>query len=200
MLVRCTHTYDQRNPLARLRNHTAISLHSALGQAALSWKTSTVYSQRQYGFRHGIAHLIGCGETEAAATLLTGFDYVMTRLQVMGTAEARPLAEDVRATAQVGRFRPDSLLSIWEAFLRERVHLLERNQLDDRPEQTLLQLAWEHADASPISLAASMASKTAHSVDTPHDRPRRFQRIPHCICEGHSAAITGLIVLDSNRV
>ena len=124
--------------MARLRGSTHAGVHQLLGDAALDWqKASLPTSLKRYGFRHGVAHLLHNHRLERAAWMLTQFEYCVSRLDSEGTSGARPLAEDLRATVHEVDPREAEELAIWEAFFRQRAHLLERNHLDDLPVYTL---------------------------------------------------------------
>jgi hypothetical protein len=79
--------------------------------------------------------------------LLTDFDWLQAKLEV---TDVHALIADFEFLQEEG----DSSLQAWKMFLEERVHLLGRGNAGWRSNRILLQLAVEHADNSPITLAA----------------------------------------------
>ena len=137
--------------MARIRQTTTTTLHSTLGAAAADWH-HTKASLRRYGFRNGVSHLLACDQADTAETTLTDFEYAMARLQSENGAGALPMSRDYEGVLAAGQH--SSNFTLWEAFMRERAHLLRRGDERWPAKKILLQLAVEHADDSPVTLAA----------------------------------------------
>lgn len=108
-----------------------------------------------YLYRHGTAHLLETHRRDEALAILTNFAYLMARLRLLGDPEGPTgLLTDWR-TAALGALSAEQRL--WEAFFRERAHILRRGgeRWPSWPSyKILLQLALEHADDSPVTRQA----------------------------------------------
>jgi WD40 repeat protein len=143
-----------------LRQHMASSEHSqvavatareVMGDLALDVAPDTA---APYLYRCGITHLLEMHRAEKALGLLTQFEYLIDRLRTLTDSEdVEELGEDWRATVRhAGPL--DREQRLWEAFWREREHILRRGDHRWPAYKILLQLAVEHADDSPVTRQA----------------------------------------------
>ncbi len=95
-------------------------------------------------------------------------------------------------------------LNLWEAFFRERMHILRRRNDEWPAYKILLQLAVEHADDSPITQGSEQYLKDG-KVDWAWIR--RMQRVKEtgidpcsAVLEGHTDFIRGALELKDGRI
>jgi hypothetical protein len=107
-----------------------------------------------YLYRQGIGHLLELRRAPEALALLTRFAYLMDRLRALPDPDGViGISADWRATLD----QSDPLVGndrLWEAFWREREHILRRGDERWPAYKILLQLAVEHADDSPVTRQA----------------------------------------------
>jgi WD40 repeat protein len=157
-----------------------------------------------YLYRHGVAHLVETGKPAEALGLLCRFDYLMDRLQALQDARAVPaLAEDWRALLKTGMtFDRDERL--WEAFFREREHILRRGNECWPAYKILLQLAVEHADDSPVTAQAEAWLARGNCDWVWFRNPRRVLHAAPDPClrvlEGHTGSVLGALLLPDGRI
>jgi putative hemolysin len=115
------------------------------------------------------------------------------------TADAAAVAR--RLPADAGRS-----FGLWEAFLRERAHLLLRGDAHWPANRILLQLAVEHADDSPVTAAAEAWLETG-ACDWVWLRRAKAQRPPRvrrsglvAVLDGHAGSVRGVCVLGDGRI
>ena len=96
------------------------------------------------------------------------------------------------------------LLKLWKAFFQERAHILRRGNPEWPSYKILLQLAMEHADDSPVTLAAELYLKDNRADWVWIRRIRRVKnaRVDPCwaVLEGHNQAVTGALQLSDSRI
>jgi len=116
------------------------------------WRTCGSDPERlcEYGIRHIVQHLIGCGRWSAVERLLADFGFAMA--QCARGLHAELLRDHAEAVARLPS--PSRELRVWHAFLRANAHVLRRGDHRWGAERILLQLAVEHADDSPVTRAA----------------------------------------------
>jgi hypothetical protein len=113
-----------------------------------------------YLYRNGVRHLLEMGRRADALALLTDFGYLMDRMRHLGDPQAaESVLADWRAVAS-GVLAKDELW--WAVFFQERAHLLRRGSSPWPAYKILLQLAVEHADASPVTWAAERWLAAGH--------------------------------------
>jgi WD40 repeat protein len=95
-------------------------------------------------------------------------------------------------------------LKFWEAFFRERAHILRRGNDEWPAYKILLQLAMEHADDSPVTIGAEHYL-AAGKVAWPW--LRREQRLKHVgfdpcltVLEGHTDGINGALGFPDGKI
>ena len=98
-----------------------------------------------------------------------------------------------------------SQLDLWRSFFSERVHILRRGNTEWPAYKMLLQLAIEHADDSPLTIAAEKWLAEGHCDWLWLRRVPR--RLPHAqknpclaVLEGHTADVNGALVLSDGRL
>ena len=145
------------------------------------------------------------GQLDAAERLLTDFSFVMAKCE---TNEVQDLLADyARLTAAIratGKELSKSL-TIWNAFFRERAHILRRGNGEWPAHKILLQLATEHGDDSPVAL---MVEEWLNQGNCDWEwikrinRPEHFSIDPCCVAvlEGHEHWISGALELAESRV
>lgn len=88
---------------------------------------------------------------DAVVNNLTNFDFLMAKSRAEQTDDILSLMRMFNAVAP--QADAEKLL-YWEAFFRERIHILRRGKPDWPSYKILLQLAVEHADNSPVTRSA----------------------------------------------
>jgi WD40 repeat protein len=110
---------------------------------------------KNYICRSGVRHLLDEGKWEAAKHLLIDFKYLQRRTAIESPARVPVIVEEFRDLRQrLGNPLEKAEFAKWEAFFREHAHLLRRGDESWPMHKILLQVAAEHADDSPITLAA----------------------------------------------
>jgi hypothetical protein len=154
---------------------------------AKAWQEAEGYGRR-YALRNAPRHLRDAGRVDDAAALLTDFAFTVTRIGEIGV-------EDIvldYSICQSASADANQVLAIWKTFLLERSHLLHRGDDDWPPNRIFLQLALEHADDSPLTVAAERWLASGE-CDWPclrrQDRPRSLN-----LRRGASASPRSLVV------
>ena len=102
----------------------------------------------QYIYRHGIAHLIEMAHLDEALCLLIDFTYLMARLRTIPDPDSvNGLAADWHNYIDHVDTVP-SKAELWEAFFREREHILRRGERQWPAYKIMFQLAVEYGDDS----------------------------------------------------
>ena len=97
---------------------------------------------------------IQAGKYDEAEALLTNFDFAMAKCNANRLSD---LLEDFRWLVKAKRDAGQEIskdLSIWQRFMYGKAHLLLRAVPEWTADRILLQLAVEHADDSPVTIAA----------------------------------------------
>ena len=175
----------------------------ALAEAACAPGAPQEAAAARYLFRHGVGHLVEAGRAEDARALLTEFAYVMARLQALQPGGADGLQEDWQTLVATG-LPLDRDARLWEAFVRERGHLLRRGTPAWPAYKILLQLAVEHADDSPVTQQAEAWVAAGRADWLWLRNPRRVAHAAPDPClrvlEGHEAEVHGARVLADGRI
>lgn len=127
----------------------------------------------------------------------------MARLDALSD-EAAPLVSDAALVLRCVAPASRQTLAVWEAFLRESLHLLRRGDTAWPASRILLQLAVEHADDSPVTQAAEAWLARGHCDwlwwRAPW-RPGQFARSPClrvlAVCAN---AVDGVLELADQRL
>jgi WD40 repeat protein len=160
---------------------------------------------RNHLFRRGTAYALAWDRqrgSAAARARLTDFSYLQARTAALPAHEATDLADEYRAVLAAPD--ADGDLKMWEAFVRERVHLLRRGNVRWPTNRILLQLAVEHADDSPVTQAAQrwLEGGVCDWLWLRRaNRPARA-RIGAClkVFEGHRSQVWGARALPDGRI
>ena len=181
----------------------------ALIEAAANWSAQTtpeLRAVRAHLFRWGTEYALwwaGAEGSTAANGRLTDFAYLQARTAALPAAECKDLAREY-ADVLTARGGTDPALALWEAFMREREHMLRRGDAEWPANRILLQLAVEHADDSPVTKAAEAwletgacdwvwlkrAGRVAHATASPCLR----------VLEGHTSSVKGALALPDGRL
>jgi len=181
--------------------HTVGTTRTTLADAALKPAGDAA---DKYLYRAGIRHLLDEEKREDSLRLLIDFDYVMARLQRLGGGtdavagyyrdwDAVRTAVPIIANAEV-----------WWDFLSLNRHLLMRGDKTWGAHKILLQMAVEHADNSPLTMAAETflaAGKCDWLWFRNLRRPKNYTQ-SHCLAVlyGHQQAIRGARELSDGRI
>lgn len=114
----------------------------------------------RYLFRWGITHLVEAGKSVEAVGLLTDFHYLIHRIMRLGRNGVMDAGADWRLVAKAATLASGP--AVWEEFWRTREHLLLQGNEFWPPHKIFLQLAWEHAAQSPVSMAAEQWLAQGH--------------------------------------
>ncbi len=182
-----------------------------LYRAAARWgelAAPALVAVRAHLFRWGNEYALwwgGAGGVAAARGRLTDFAYLQARTEALPAKECRDLAgEYAEVLRKLGGRAANRDFSLWEAFFRERVHLLLRGADEWPANRILLQLAVEHADDSPVTQAAEswLATGACDWLWL-----RRVQRVPNAapsaclrVLEGHAATVRGAFECSDGRI
>jgi WD40 repeat protein len=163
---------------------------------AEEWETDSVR-----GFAECVYQLIKAGQYEQAAGLLSHFPFLLHKLRV-GLLEG--VFEDYDMVRHEAPTEVARRLDIWADFFREKMHILRRGNDEWPTHKILLQLAIEHADDSPLTIAAE---KWLKENQCDWLWLRRVPRFPHAeknpclaVLEGHSSLIWGACALADGRI
>ncbi|MEW6386500.1 MAG: WD40 repeat domain-containing protein [Thermodesulfobacteriota bacterium] len=136
-----------------------------------------------------------------ADTCLADFQFLMAKAKA---AMVEGILEDYRLAFERLPQEWREKLRFWEAFFRERAHILRRGNEDWPSYKILLQLALEHADDSPVTEGAELYL-AGGKCDWPWlRRERRPEQvgIDPCLAvlEGHNGGIEEALVLPDGRI
>jgi hypothetical protein len=175
----------------------------AMADAALAPGEPHRQRAARYLYRQGVSHLLEAWRTEAALRLMTSFDYSMARLRALEPGGIEGIGADWRAVQAVD-LGLDRDARIWEAFFRERDHLLRRGDTSWPSYKILLQLAVEHADGSPVTKQAEswLAEGKCDWLWLRNARRSAHAGLSRCarVMEGHSGPVHGMTVLRDGRI
>jgi WD40 repeat protein len=136
----------------RVRRASIVAMHHALSDIAMSWDDESLTAEvRRYVFRHGVAHSHASFQRARAALLVTCLNWALARSTSEGAADALEWSRDVSATHTKG---PTTLLSAWRHFSRLNAPLIAAGPSWWPAHKSLLQLATEHGQDSPVTQAA----------------------------------------------
>ena len=182
----------------------------ALAEAACAPGAPQEAAAARYLFRHGVGHLVEAGRAEDARALLTDFAYVMARLQALQPGGADGVGDDWQAILASG-LPLDRDARLWEAFVRERAHLLRRGtpawpaseSSSNWPSSTRRQPGHPPGrgvgrhGARRVALAAQPAARGACRPPPLYRRPRRAHGLGQR-CDGPRRWSHPVVVLGSH--
>ncbi|MBI5605952.1 MAG: TIR domain-containing protein [Deltaproteobacteria bacterium] len=154
-----------------------------------------------YFFQQLVGHQADAGDWMEAGELVTDFPWLMRKCELglfdsisydYGTLERRAPAEIAKR------------LEFWSTSFREKIHILRRGNDEWPGHKILLQLAIEHADNSPITIAAE---QYLHAGKVDWVWLRRMQRVEEAdvspclsVLEGHTFEVKGALQLPDGRI
>ena len=140
--------------------------------------------------------------TEVAEKILASFPFLMAKAKA---DMVEGILEDYAFLWNKASDYLKSQLDLWRSFFSERVHILRRGNTEWPAYKMLLQLAIEHADDSPLTIAAEKWLAEGHCDWLWLRRVPR--RLPHAqknpclaVLEGHTADVNGALVLSDGRL
>ncbi len=175
---------------------------ATLCAAARDWRRAAP-PLAPYLLRHGVSHLVDAGQADAAVRCLTDFGYLVERLRSDGASGVRGVGDDWRLLARAGAVQDEA--ATWARFWRAHAHLLARGDAAWPAHKILVQLAWEHADRSPVTRAAERWLAAGGCDWTwlrlrPDLRPSRLAaNARERTLEGHDGAVTALVFAGDGR-
>jgi WD40 repeat protein len=179
-----------------------------LYKKACDWAALPDGNLRNHLFRCGNQYALWWGGDEGLAQAhqrLTDFDYLMARTKAL---PASNITELVKEYGQVCRQLPEGehkqTFRYWEAFFRERAHILRRGNDIWPTYKILLQLAIEHADDSPVTIASERFLEEGKCNWAWLRRELRPEKvwIDPCVAvfEGHNCPVVGSLVLRNGLI
>ena len=179
-----------------------------LCRLAQHWAELPPGNLRNHLFRWGVRYALrwqGAQGQESARQRLTDFVFLQAFTRELPSTDIRGLVADYETLlAQLPDGAARQEFRLWEAFFREREHILRRGDARWPAHKILLQLAVEHADDSPVTCAAEAWLAAGHCDWVWLRNP---QRVAHAVpdpclrvLEGHTACVTGAQILPDGRL
>ena len=188
------HSLRQHIETSETTREAVETARKAMADATLDWEVMAGTGAAKYVARHGIGHLVADGRRPEALGLLTRFDYLITRVRVLPEREGvRGVGQDWELLKGEGQLPHE--VRIWEEFWRTHEHLLLSGDEHWPTTRILLQLALDHADTSPLSVAAEtwFEPQLQHQVMLRHSSEDRPSRPPSDPClftlRGHAVPV-----------
>ena len=175
---------------------------------AVGWAGLPPGNLRQHLFRWGVRYALrwqGAAGLEAARQRLTDFAFLQAYTAELPGSAIRGLVADYETVlARLPEGSGRQTFRLWEAFFREREHILRRGDERWPAHKILLQLAVEHADDSPVTRAAEDWLGAGHCDWVWLRNPRRVTRAVPDPClrvlEGHTDSVGGALELCDGRI
>ncbi len=163
---------------------------------------------RQHLFRWGVRYALrwqGAAGLKAARQRLTDFAFLQAYTAELTGSAIRGLVADYETVlARLPEGSERQTFRLWEAFFREREHILRRGDERWPVHKILLQLAVEHADDSPVTRAAEDWLAAGHCDWVWLRNPQRVARAVPDPClrvlEGHTRSVNGAMELSGGRI
>lgn len=197
-------TGTQDSPAAPALSDTLKEAQRKLYRLADAWDRLPTGNLTGHLFRWGTSYALRWqqrGGLEAACTRLTTFAYLQARTRALPAQAVIDLTQEYDEVLKEGA--PETL-GLWEAFFRERTHIIGRSNASWPAHKVLLQLAAEHADESPITQAVDSWLARGACDWMWARKVRRPQRIKPNLClrvfEGHDDRVEGALRLDDDRM
>lgn len=194
-------------PAAALRG-TVRDAENKLCTLARNWAELPLGHLRNHLLHWGVRYDMrwqGTDGLEVVRKRLTDFTFLQAFTRALPGSAIRDLVNDYETLlAQLTDGPVRQEFRLWEAFFREREHMLRRGDPRWPAYKILLQLAVEHGDDSPVTQAAE-AWLAAGQCDWVWLRnPRRVKHAVPSPClrtlEGHTGQINGAIELSDGRI
>lgn len=196
-------------PPASLIAETVYEAERLLYRSSERWAELPAGNLRNHLFRWGTTYALdlqGDSGLFEARQRLTNYAYLHARLESLPPSAVIDLVVEYGELARRTPNGPErDHLQLWEAFFRERAHILARTGESWPSTRILLQLAIEHADNSPVTHAAEAWMEQGGG----HDwlwlrRPTRPAKLKENfalrVFEGHEDRIEGAEVLTEDRL
>jgi WD40 repeat protein len=163
---------------------------------AKEWETDSVR-----GFSECVFHLTKAGQYDLARSLLSNFPFLLHKLRV-GLLDG--VYDDYEIFRREAPAEWVKQLEIWSGFFREKAHMVRRGNEDWPAHRILFQLAIEHADDSPLAIAAEQWLAGGRCqwlwlrrVSRPLHARKKLYR---AVLEGHTDWVAGVLVLADGRL
>jgi hypothetical protein len=180
-----------------------VALHQKLidaycKQCTTSWHTGP---NDGYFFENLAPHLVAASALPDAEALVTDFSWLMRKCE-LGLLDS--IVQDYRLTDEPAPTEMKRRLAVWQQFFHDKAHILRRGNAEWPSHKVLLQLAVEHADDSPLTIAAEKLLAEGRCdwlwlrcVSRPKHIQKNF-----CLAvfEGHTGPIEGAMQLADRRV
>jgi WD40 repeat protein len=154
-----------RDPAPALAG-TVGDAQAKLCRLAQHWAELPPGNLRNHLFRWGVRYALrwqGAQGQESARQRLTDFVFLQAFTRELPSTDIRGLVADYETVlAQLPDGPARQEFRLWEAFFREREHILRRGDARWPAHKILLQLAVEHADDSPVTRAAEAWLAAGH--------------------------------------
>ena len=151
------HTHFREHVLASdSLQHTLGEARKKLVEAAANW-VKLPDGLRCHMFRQGTGYALAWGGNDGvmqARGRLTNFDYLMARLARSETAQLEHLNDEYRQVEARLALSDWADFRVWQRFMQGKLHVLRRGCASWPADRILLQFAVEHADDSPVTIAA----------------------------------------------
>ena len=161
--------------MTRARASTLRVAHQTMGDAADNWSRLRPRALRHYLLRHGVAHDLAVERVRNAQRRLEDFGFVVARARQHPDEPGRWVDDYTATLVHLRRQQRDPGFVLWEAFFRERAHILARGDASWPTLRVLLQLATEHGDDSPVTNACETWCEE-HQTSPQLARTRRPKR------------------------
>lgn len=131
-------------------------LHQTLAKLSDNWENNNLSEElRDFALSEGPHHQMMSGELEKAISILTDYATLDARVKQSGSDGWIDDLQTVYLSNKHGVDVIDSFaLSVWHDFAKSNAHFLMRGDDIWPTYKILLQLAYEHADDSPVTAAA----------------------------------------------
>ena len=163
---------------------------------AKEWETDAVR-----GFAECVFHLVKAGQHGRAAGLLSNFPFLLHKL-CMGLLQG--VFEDYEMLRSEASAEVVKGFEIWADFFSEKAHILRRGNEEWPTHKILLQLAVEHADASPLTHDAEQWLEEDRCDWFWLRRVPRLAQAQNNTCravfEGHTGPVRGALMLTDDRL
>ncbi len=154
-----------------------------------------------YFIQNLVKHIAGIGDWPGAEALVTDFPWLMRKCE-LGLLDS--ISSDYALLAEQAPAEAIKRLDVWQAFFREKAHILRRGNEEWPVHKILLQLAIEDADDSPLTIAAEKwleEDRCDWIWLRRNARLAHFQKNP-CLAtlEGHISSVNGAMELSDGRL
>lgn len=179
-----------------------------LCRLARDWAELPRGNLRNHLFRSGVRYAMrwqGDAGLEAARQRLTDFAFLQAFTAELPSTEVRGLVANYEMLlARLPNSPQWQEFRLWEAFFREREHILRRGDEHWPAYKVLLQFAVEHADDSPVTRAAEAWLEAGKCDWVWLKNPQRVARAAPDPClrilEGHGRSVNSAQLVPDGRI